>query len=70
MLLLFCFPPYRLPSQKKFINGFEIKFDLKGADLMKMELITVIGVLGLVPTDCAGRCKTKGLKVFKKGKVR
>ena len=40
---------------KKFSNGLEIKFDMKMEDLVICSALSVIGVLGMVPTGCAVR---------------
>lgn len=40
---------------KKFINGLELEFSMKGKILMEM-ILMLIGVLGMVPTGYAGRC--------------
>jgi len=49
---------------KKFINGLELKFSMKGEILMEM-ILMLIGVLRMVPTGYAGRCsrvlKVKGV---------
>ena len=45
---------------KKFSNRFEIKFQLKGADIMCI-VVTLIGILGMVPTGAAG-CRSRTLK--------
>lgn len=39
---------------KKFKNGFEINFEMKGMDFMVFICIGVIGVLGMVPTVVLG----------------
>ena len=46
---------------KKFKNGIEIKFDMKGRDFMVFICIGVIGVLGMVPTGGSG-CRSRMLK--------
>jgi hypothetical protein len=49
---------------KKFSNGLEIKFDMKMEDLIMCSALSVIGVLGMVPTGCAvrGSRRLKGEK--------
>ena len=49
---------------KKFSNGLEIKFDMKMEDLVMCSALSVIGVLGMVPTGCAvrGSRRLKGEK--------
>lgn len=39
---------------KKFSNGFEIKLQLKGADMIMCIAVILMGVLGMVPTGAAG----------------
>jgi len=49
---------------KKFKNGFEINFEMKGMDFMVFICIGVIGVLGMVPTVGAGCCS----RILKRGR--
>ena len=41
---------------KKFKNGIEIKFDMKGRDFMVFVYIGIIGILGIFSTGGSGCC--------------
>ena len=41
---------------KKFKNGIEIKFDMKGKNVMVFICVGMMCVLGMVPTGGAGCC--------------
>lgn len=54
--LLWLFSTLSFAITKKFKNGFEIKFDMKGMNLMVFIYTGIIGVLGMVPTGGSGCC--------------
>ena len=57
--LIFFMSTLSFSITKKLTNNFEVKFDFKGKDVINMLIIAIIGVLGVVSTGGAGRCKTR-----------